>query len=173
MNPKTKSLCTLPMPYPEIRVEGENKNYAKMLSIAYAGADGELSAILNYIYSHIVTEGKKPYSLCDVFECIAVVEMRHFETLGKLIFLLGEDPKFYSAMGRPSYFNTGTLSYANDVSQILKNSIAGEKKAVDLYRELSKVISDIYIKQILDRIILDEEHHIKIFSELLENPHTN
>ena len=53
MNPKTKSLCTLPMPYPEIRVEGENKNYAKMLSIAYAGADGELSAILNYIYSHM------------------------------------------------------------------------------------------------------------------------
>lgn len=173
MNPKTKSLCTLPMPYPEIRVEGENKNYAKMLSIAYAGADGELSAILNYIYSHIVTDGKKPYSLCDVFECIAVVEMRHFETLGKLIFLLGEDPKFYSAMGRRSYFNTGTLSYANDVSQILKNSIAGEKKAVDFYRELSKVISDVYIKQILDRIILDEEHHIKIFSELLENPHTN
>lgn len=173
MNTKTKSLCTLPIPYPEIRVEGENKNYAKMLSIAYAGADGELSTILNYIYSHIITEGKNPYSLCDVLECIAVVEMRHFKTLGKLIFLLGDDPKFYSAMGRRSFFNTGNLAYAGDISQILKNAIAGEKKTADLYRELSKVISDTYIRQILERIILDEEHHIKIFSELLENPRAN
>ena len=36
-----------------------------------------------------------------------------------------------------------------------------------MYRDLIRRIDDSCIREMLRRIILDEEHHIKIFSELL------
>lgn len=167
MNQKTRVICTLPTPYPEIRVEAKNGNYARMLSLAYAGPDGELGTILSYIYGKTVSMDKKPDMLSDVLECVSITEMRHLEILAKLIYLLGEEPRFCGS-NRRMFFNTSSLTYSDDPTRIIKNAMDGESRAIKLYKELSRVIDDAYIKKILERFVLDEEHHLKIFSELLQ-----
>lgn len=158
-------LCTLPIPYPEIRVIAPNLTYAKLLSGAYAGDSGELSAVLQYTYGHIVTEGDRPERLSSTLECVSVTEMRHLEMLGELICLLGGDPKFCDAYSR-GCFDAGRVNYQNTPDRIIRAAISGERNAVAHYRELLRKIDDECIRAVIKRIILDEEHHVKIFSEL-------
>lgn len=169
MNSKTKVICNLPMPYPEVRVERQNANYARMLSTAYAGQEGELSAVLSYLYGHIVTQGKNPESLSNMLECIAITEMRHLSMLGELIFLLGGDPRFINANKRTGV-NTAMLPYYAEPSRIIASAISGEDKAIKLYRSLAQTIDDKYVREVLKRIIMDEEHHLKLFSEMQSVP---
>jgi bacterioferritin len=58
------------------------------------------------------------------------------------------------------------LGYACEPARILRNALAGEEAAVRLYKELIRNICDKYVREILERIILDEEAHIKIFREM-------
>ena len=167
MNQKIKSVCSLPVPYPRLRVEEQNPSYAKLLSIPYASNGGELASILFYTYGHMVT------ALCDerlseLLKCISITEMRHFEILGNLIVMLGGSPKFRSADSR-GCFGTQNITYSDDPQRIIRTSISMEREAVETYKRIAGKISDGYITEILHRIILDEDHHIKLLSELQGN----
>lgn len=165
MSDRTKYLCVLPVPYPEVRVKAANKKYAALLSTAYAGAGGELSAVLGYVFGHIMTEDDAP-RVSETFSCLAITEMKHLEMLGKLIRLLGEEPRFYdSASGRR--FDASRVTYAASQGDAVRLSLASEKAAVRHYRELIRRIDDEYVRDVLRRIILDEEHHVKLLTELL------
>lgn len=166
MNGKLRTACNLPLPYPEVCVTESNINYARLLSSAYAGDGGELSAVLQYTYGHLVTEGIEPSQLSAVLSCVSVTEMRHLEILGELITKLGGDPKFCD-MQRRGCFDAGKVNYQTSPDRILRAAISGEKAAIAMYRDLIRRIDDSCIREILRRIILDEEHHIKLFSELL------
>ena len=165
MNTNIRSVCTLPLPYPEIRVERQNPKYAALLSLAYAGQEGELTAILNYVYGSIVTEGARPDMLSEALRCISAVEMHHLRLLGELIRALGGDPRFCSQNKRMG-INTAMLAYGRSPDEIIAEAISGERKAVKLYENLIRSIDDGYVREVLCRIIKDEEHHIKIFSEM-------
>ncbi len=165
LNGKLRTACNLPLPYPEVCVAAPNINYAKLLSSAYAGDGGELSAVLQYTYGHLVTENAEPSQLSAVLSCVSATEMRHLEILGELIVKLGGDPKFCD-MQRRSCFDAGKVNYQSTPDKILRAAISGEKAAIAMYRELIRRIDDGCIREILRRIILDEEHHIKLFGEL-------
>ena len=166
MNSKIKSLCEANLPYPEIRVERRNPNCARLLSLAYAGQDSELTSILLYVYGHQVARGRKPEMLSEALRHIAAVEMRHLNILGELITLLGSDPRFSADPRGRVGINTAMLGYASDPAQIIRNALAGENASVRLYNELIRAIDDRYIREILKRIIKDEEHHVKLFREM-------
>jgi bacterioferritin len=140
-------------------------NYARLLSEAYAGNDSELAAILQYTYGHIVTDGERPEQLSPTLACVSETEMKHFEILGDLIFKLGGDPKFCDSVSHRC-FDAGKVKYQPHPERLNRAAIAGERTAIALYRELMRKIDDECVRAILRRIILDEEHHIKIFSEL-------
>lgn len=46
-------------------------------------------------------------------------------------------------------------------------NIESEEKAIASYLKRIEQINDAYVHKVLERIILDEEHHIKIFRQLL------
>lgn len=165
MNSKIKSLCECDAPYPEIRAERKNAHYARLLSLAYAGQDSELTAILLYSYGHQVMRGKCPEMLSGVLSAVSVVEMRHLDMLGELIVLLGGDPRFCGPNPRVG-INTAMLGYACEPAQILRNAIAGEEAAIRLYGDLIKNINDGCVRAVLKRIVMDEEQHLKIFKEM-------
>jgi len=52
--------------------------------------------------------------------------------------------------------------------QKLENNINGEKNAINGYTSLLKTIKDKYIEKIILKIISDEQVHIKIFEDLIE-----
>ncbi len=164
---KMKSVCEYEAPYPEIRVERKNVHYARMLSLAYAGPDSELTTILLYVYGGKVCAGKSPDTLAAMLRYIANVEMRHMDMLGELITKLGGDPRFATGPTGRMGINTAMLNYQTEPSAVLRNAIAGEEGAVRLYNELVRAIDDRYIREVLRRIIKDEEHHIKLFREML------
>ncbi len=165
MNSNMKSVCNLSLPYPEIRVERKNPAYASMLALAYASQDGELPTVLSYIYGSMVCENALPEMLSETLRCIAVAEMRHLEMLGKLILMLGGDPRFCTSNKRMG-INTAMLPYKITPSDIIAQAITGEKKAIKMYENLILSIEDKYVREVLRRIIKDEEHHLKIFTEL-------
>ena len=153
--------------YPEGRVKGKNKRYAYILLDDYAGKDSEMTAINQYMYDHYYSD-KYDEEIADILRGIAIVEMKHMETLGELILDLGGDPKYtggYSTKGRfwtPKYIN-----YNKELCKMLHADLESEKIAIYNYRKHIKMIDDIYIKKVLYKIIQDEIVHTKILMNLI------
>ena len=147
------------LPYPDIKVEKENIEYAKLLSYPYAGLVSEDTATHLYMYQSFILNDE----VSNILEKIAIVEMKHLELLAKTINLLGLKPE-YKVNDIP--WTTSYVDYNNNLKDILKINIEAETLAIKNYNNLIKVIDDKYIKELLKRIIIDEEIHLKIFKDL-------
>lgn len=154
------------LPYPEAKVEQKNVYYANILLQDYAGAISEFTAVGLYIYQHFVSDERyKEYA--KIIGKISIVEMKHLELLGKTIKLLGVKPVFtnsvcpYGQMWTAKYVNFDTC-----IKGMLLEDIRAETKAIENYEKHLCLINDKYIKKLLERIILDEKLHLKIFKEL-------
>lgn len=151
-------------PYPLVQVENPNIEYAKILLEDYAGEGGEDTAIHRYLYQSIVKD-----ELSTALEQIAKVEMRHLEILGKLIWKLGYPPAYYTVDSNIECilpWNGNYIDYSIDLKEILLEDIDKEMKAIRRYQKHIEEIGDCYIKQILKRIIEDEEIHVVCLQSL-------
>lgn len=146
-------------PYPPIEVERENVEYAKILLEDYAGSDGEDTAIHRYFYQSLVVE-----EVSIMLENISKVEMHHLEILGELIWKLGYTPAFYtidSNIGCVIPWTSKYIDYSCDLKTILLENISKEIQAIKRYEKHIMEIDDCHIKEVLKRIIEDEEIHIE------------
>ncbi len=150
------------LPYPEIEVE-PNVAEAKLLMPLYAGAVSELTAILTYTFQQYVTP-KHP-EIVETLEGIAITEMRHHELLGKTIFKLGG----YPVMGARNYWNGSLVNYTLNPRKYLRENIVAEENTIANYERTILSLSTDSVKLLLERIILDEEIHVRLFKELLDN----
>lgn len=158
--------CMLDIPYPEIKVCGKNPHYAALLTEDYAGQTSELSAIFTYLFQKFVCVNEK---VSETMDCIAMVEMHHMVFLGEIITMLGGCPRIGVQTGCNVRFWSGQyLNYDTNPRRFLKQNIAQERVAIASYRKRIDQICDRFVREVLERIILDEEHHIKLFMELLE-----
>lgn len=148
------------LPYPEIEVE-QNIADSKLLMPNYGGTGGELTAILTYVFQSYVSP-KYP-EISNVISHIARVEMHHHELLGTTIYKLGG----YPVMGARTYWNGSFVNYTLDPKKYLQQNIVAEEAAILNYERTILNLSTESVKMLLERIILDEEMHIKIFKELL------
>lgn len=158
----------LDIPYPEIKVENENSYYADLLSEDYAGRNSETTACLLYSYQHF-QKFKDNEEFSKVIEEISITEMRHLEMLGKTIKLLGKDPIYKTCeatRGDCVMWSACNIDYTTDLKEMLRVNIAAETQAIKTYQEHKGIISDKYIKALLERIILDEKKHLEIFESL-------
>ncbi len=150
-------------PYPPIRVECPNPEYARLLFDDYAGMVSEMTAINQYLFHHY----DMPEQFADVVELlegVAIVEMRHMEMLAELIKLLGQPPMYMDGQGR--FWNACYVPYlpGNPCEQ-LQSDIEAEQAAIQTYRQHIQLIDDRYIRAILERIIQDEELHLRLFTK--------
>ena len=147
------------LPYPDIKVEIENIEYAKLLMYPYASMISEDTATHLYMYQSFILDD----NIGKILENIAIVEMNHLEMLAKTINLLGLKPKYKS---NDIPWTSNYVNYNTNLKDILKINIEAETLAIKNYQNLIKVINDKYIKKMLERIIVDEEIHLKIFNDL-------
>jgi bacterioferritin len=158
--------CELNIPYPPAKTGGKNLFYASLLTNDYAGTVSEMSAVSKYVFQHIVTANKK---IADTLSCISIVEMRHLEYLGELIHNFGGNPRIAIQSGcNTAFWNAQYISYDTDPRSYLRENIANERAAIASYNTRINQINDIYVRKLLERIILDEENHIRLFHALLE-----
>lgn len=158
--------CSIKLPYPKVDVKRKNSQYAKMIKKCYCGLYSELTLINQYMYQKFIVI---PH-LKDIFDKISQVELEHFNILGELLIALGESPSFLLEKNHKTYnWSTNCISYENNLKDILIKNIQNEEKIIKEYRNIAKIVEDDNIITILNRIILDEELHLKIFKEIYKN----
>lgn len=167
----SKDICmekvNLDKPYPDITVSAPNSTYGKLLLIDYAGAISELTAVTQYEYGALRLSTAYP-KIASVLRCIADVEMHHLNIIGTLIVKLGEDPK-YAIIRRDKslYWNASFVNYDQTVESILRQNISDERMQIGEYNKTLNQIDDPNIQAVIERIIDDEEQHIRVLNEII------
>jgi bacterioferritin len=164
---------SLPEPYPIPRVVGENSYYASLLLQDYAGMSGELTAINQYLYHYITLQDSHP-AISVLARQVAITEMHHFKLLAKLIHLLGELPIMHCVNhGAVRFWNAKYICYGETVYDKLSANIRHETNAIHNYRNHQQHINDPFIQEVLERIILDEQYHLRLFLHFREQVGNN
>lgn len=152
-------------PYPKIENIKQDYRFGKMLYDSYAGSYGELTAITQYVYENITNEENK--ELRNVLMRVAMDEMHHLKILGELLGELGFIPYYMGS--RNNKWCSDRVKYKfNSVEEMMKYNIQTEKIAIKEYERLIQNTEDKCIKDVLSRIIKDEENHIRIFKAMCE-----
>lgn len=154
-------------PYPPISVSGKNLAYAHILSADLAAAKSEMTAVNQYIYQSWAISSSRP-AMAETIMRISRVEMRHMDILGQLILRLGGNPKLHHIQNRRAFaWNSGSVSYTQNITELLKINIADEQHAADTYMRQAKMIQDGDVSEMLARLSLDEALHKSIFEGFL------
>ena len=91
-------------------------------------------------------------------EEIAVDEEQHMRILGEIITALGGDPLL--RVGKGYYWTGEFVRPAGSVLDYLKANILAEKNVIAEYNRRLKAIDDPYIREVLARILVDEQSHL-------------
>lgn len=161
-----KMNCQINKPYPKPKVEKKSPETAQVLSHIYASNVSEMTAIHQYIYQTLVVDNEE---FSRILKNIAMTEMHHLELLGSTIYLLGCLPVYADcSFHNVRYWNGNDVYYDKDIKTILEINIEAEKEAIHNYQMVLTVIDDIYIKELIHRILEDEYLHLEIFTKLKE-----
>lgn len=156
-----------PSPYPAVKVARPNICYAYLLMDDYAGCVSEFTAIGQYLYHHFFFKDIDK-DLGKMVENVSITEMLHMEILAEVIKKLGGNPTIrgcYTTMG--NFWRGSFIYYGTNLCEQLKADIDAEYGAIGSYINHINMIDDPNIKLILQRIILDERVHIRLFNDAL------
>lgn len=155
------------LPYPPIQINGVYPEYGYMLLSNIGSSNSEVNAVSLYTYNKIITSpGFKEIS--DTFHAISIVEMHHLDIFSQFCLLEGVDPRWWSCdQGNFEYWSPQFHAYPKELSCLLKYAIQGEQDAIKKYQQQAAIICDENIVKMLERIILDEQHHVELLNNLL------
>lgn len=147
--------------YPTLQVE-KNLHDSKILMPVYGGVQGEITAVMTYTYQHFVAEDE---ALKEMLEGVSIAEMKHVDLLGNAITALGG----YPVIGGRAYWSGSYVNYTLDPKRFLRQNILAEENAILGYERAILNLSQDSVKNLIERIILDEEIHVKLFKEFLSS----
>lgn len=150
-----------PSPYPEIVALQPNISFARLLMDDFAGIVSEFSLINQYLYHYFVIDEPE---ICKTLRNIAAAEMHHMTILAKLIKMLGGNPVYRSGSG--NYWHSKYIYCGSQLSDRIRVDIDTEQRAINCYNLHIDMIDDPPIKKMLERIILDEELHIRLLKDI-------
>ncbi|MCL2445977.1 MAG: rubrerythrin family protein [Oscillospiraceae bacterium] len=155
-----------PGPYPPVQVQGKNRQYAALMLSNIGSANSELSAVAHYRYVHVDCDG----DLAQLAHELSVVEMQHLDDFARLAKLLGEEPRFWQCCGnRKAYWSPSYVDYTYRSTQdLLQKLIAEEKAAIRKYAAQAARIGDPFVVAVLNRVIADEEVHVRLLEDVLK-----
>ncbi len=164
MNMNEKYSVSLPYPSVSKCIE-KDVSFASSLNTLRLG---ELQTISEYIYQSILLEDEYP-DIAKALESTAIVEMRHYKILSKLMCELGADPYLNNRI-RTLPLNISDKNDKNiscKVKKALTQHISEENSAKEEYLRLANCSRDPEITKILERIAYDEELHSELFDKIL------
>ncbi|MHA1309952.1 MAG: ferritin-like domain-containing protein [Candidatus Helarchaeota archaeon] len=99
--------------------------------------------------------------LAKMFEEIAIIEMKHAESIMERIYLLGSE----------STTKTDPINVGNSIEDFLKLGIKADEEALELYRKVLKATAeegDYSTRRLFMEIFKEEEDHLIKFKEYLK-----
>lgn len=156
------------LPYPPIQPESSCQEYAYAMLSNVGSSNSEMSAICLYFYNSIILNPDyAEFARC--FHKISIVEMHHLNIFAAFAHKMGLDPRLWSAEdGKECYWTPSYNNYPRLIREVIENSVKGELDAIQKYSRQAKIIKDKNIVENLNRIILDEQHHIELFNKMLK-----
>ena len=106
--------------------------------------------------------------IAETFHGISIVEMKHLEKFAQTTKLLGLEPRFWSYLNspKPIYWSPDYLKYPDQIHDMILYAIHHEESTIKKYTHQIKLINNHSIQDLLKRIILDEEKHVAVLTNL-------
>jgi bacterioferritin len=120
----------------------------------------EIQVSVQYMWQHIMAKGLESSQIADVFEDVAVEEMKHTEKIAERIFYFDVIPTT-----KPS-----PIVMVSTLKEMLEADAKAEEEAIDLYKAIIKQADkegDSTTRLLFEQILADEESHHDTFTTLL------
>jgi bacterioferritin len=121
----------------------------------------EIGVSVQYMWQHVMAMGMKSPEVKDIFEDIAIDEMKHAEKIADRLFYLGGIPT-----AKPTPIKVG-----GSLEEMVQDDLETENEAIELYKEIIAVASenkDSTTRLLFEEILTDEEEHKHTFTILLK-----
>ncbi|MDH4163269.1 MAG: ferritin-like domain-containing protein [Nitrospirota bacterium] len=120
----------------------------------------EIQVSVQYMWQHIMAKGLESAEIADVFEEVAVAEMKHAEKIAERLFYFDVVPTT-----KPSPIKVG-----GSLKEMLEADALAEEEAIELYKAIVKQADsegDSTTRLLFEQILSDEEEHHDQFTTLL------
>jgi bacterioferritin len=120
----------------------------------------EIQVSVQYMWQHIMAKGLESAGIADVFEDVAISEMKHAEKIAERIFYFDVTPTT-----KPDPIKVG-----GSLREMLEADAAAEEEAIVLYKAIIKQATsegDSTTRLLFEQILADEESHHDTFTTLL------
>ncbi len=121
----------------------------------------EIGVSVQYMWQHVMAIGMKSPEVKDIFEDIAIEEMKHAEKIAQRLFYLGGIPT-----AKPTPINVG-----GSLENMVEKDLEAENEAIELYREIIDLAAekeDSTTRLLFEEILTEEEEHKHTFTILLK-----
>lgn len=121
----------------------------------------EIGVSVQYMWQHVMALGMKSPEIKDVFEDIAIEEMKHAEKIAERLFYLGGIPTT-----KPTPIKVG-----DSLKDMIENDLQAENEAIGMYKEIIDKASekgDSTTRLLFEEILTAEEEHKHTFTILLK-----
>ncbi len=121
----------------------------------------EIGTSVQYMWQHVMAMGMKSPEVKDIFEDIAIDEMKHAEKIAERVHYLG---------GIPTVKVT-PIKVGGTLEEMVESDLKAEDEAIELYRKIIEVAAekeDSTTRLLFEEILTDEEEHKHTFTILLK-----
>ncbi len=121
----------------------------------------EIGVSVQYMWQHVMAIGMKSPEVKDIFEDIAIEEMKHAEKIAERLFYLGGIPTTKPA----------PISVGDSLENMVEKDLEAENEAIELYREIIDLAAeeeDSTTRLLFEEILTEEEEHKHTFTILLK-----
>ena len=147
----------------------EDPQTLRLISPAYAGREGELTAVLQYVYQSVIFSAAGEEETAKTLVRIAVNEMHHLEILATVIAKLGAPPVFTSCPPYPvGYYSAACVNYTKEPRRMICADICAEENAIAAYERILCMIKNPPVAAVVSHILEEEKGHLAAFNGLLE-----
>jgi bacterioferritin len=136
------------------------KASSKLTDMMQQAIAREIQVSVQYMWQHVMAKGLESAEIADVFEEVAIAEMKHAEKIAERIFYFDITPTT-----KPDPIKVG-----GTLKEMLKYDAKAEEEAIDLYKKIIKQASaegDSTTRLLFEQILADEEDHHDTFTTLL------
>jgi bacterioferritin len=121
----------------------------------------ELASTIQYVWQHVTARGLESAAIAGVLRGLSMVEMDHAYKVAERIDLLGGVPTTA----------VGPVRVDGDLRQMLEGDLKAEQDAVEMYRELVKLVrkeDDPVTVRLVEEILGETEEHAHTLAGLLD-----
>ena len=136
------------------------KASSKLTDMMQQAIAREIQVSVQYMWQHVMAKGLESAEIAEVFEEVAMAEMKHAEKIAERIFYFDITPTT-----KPDPIKVG-----GTLKEMLKYDAKAEEEAIDLYKKIIKQASaegDSTTRLLFEQILADEEDHHDTFTTLL------